>query len=126
MFRCFFLRTTCKFHLGFSRVRLKTFSCHECVHLGDGSTELFEKRMLTLFIIVYNRESVSVGRSTWFSRYLKTEFWTHGKVHDSRGGRRARARPRAFRKRAARERQIFVICRPPATIIQTSFFVFEH
>ena len=73
--------------------------------------------MLILFIIVYNRESVSVGRSAWFSRFLKIEFWTHGKVHDSRGGRRARARPRAFRKRAARKRQIFVICRPPATMI---------
>ena len=97
--------------------RLNTFSCHECVHLGDGSTELFEKRMLILFIIVYNRESVSVGRSAWFSRFLKIEFWTHGKVHDWRGGRRARARPRAFRKRAARERQIFVICRPPATML---------
>ena len=73
--------------------------------------------MLILFIIVYNRESVSVGKSAWFSRLLKIEFWTHGKVHDSRGGRRARARPRAFRKRAARERQIFEICRPPTTMV---------
>ena len=30
--------------------------------------------MLILFIIVYNRESVSVGKSAWFSRLLKSNF----------------------------------------------------
>ena len=69
----FFLRITYQFQLGFSRVRLKTFSCHECVHLGDGSTKIFEIRTWLLLVIAYSHASISVGSRACFLRFLKIE-----------------------------------------------------
>ena len=54
--------------------RLYTFSCYECVRLGDDSAKLIKKRISILFIIVCTRDRVPVGGRACVFRFLIVEY----------------------------------------------------